>query len=724
MTAPSASREKISQYVYKELDSSNNEIRILRFLGPPVGRGELIRCTLQHVSLDQLLPAYQEHKAELDFLPATNLARAWLRKYHPQDEEPQIEGSYFVIDASRFRAESEALYYLCSGECSEGSTVPVPSRFTWGDFEALSYCWGSDVRDKTILVDGCALAVPTNLETLLRRVQRLVEAQSGMGFWADGVCINQSNIPEKEDQIKMMKRIFSQAMSTVVWLGPGTEDSDRAIDILIDISRDGGYLSSVDGRERWGYSAPRGHVSGQDWKALLDLLSRDYFGRMWIIQELALNKSMMLFTCGQRQFPRATLLAACSWVQQQASIISREIRQQFPDETDTIYVNPDTVWQIADKVSTLVTLFSEKNDFDRMFSLANKSEVKEAHDKIYALLGLLPETVANHIEPEYSKSKQQVFTEFATLMLNRCERLDEVLSWCTFHEGSDLPSWVPDWTIQHKRNHLQWFRRREAGGDIPPRWRLMHSGKVLCSKGMRIDRVSNVSVPCSRILPYGEVSSEVPQPSLIRSLYGRYDSKDKLSRALERTLFHDHPYWRSKGSLLDLHWIHWHGISQEWEHELDTHQMVSHPWRIFECFRQSNSLFNVFGLSLHRFFPEEDEWFDHPQIERLRPGLGRKMSEGTGYTKDHAYNLKLAAVALRNRRLITTDTGYLGLAPDEVQAGDTVAVLVGCNYPVILRSHGDRYLYVGECYVDGLMQGKAIQDVVDGELQVEEIMIA
>jgi hypothetical protein len=59
--------------------------------------------------------------------------------------------------------------------------------------------------------------------------------------------------------------------------------------------------------------------------------------------------------------------------------------------------------------------------------------------------------------------------------------------------------------------------------------------------------------------------------------------------------------------------------------------------------------------------------------------------------------------------LATTEKRHLALVPEEAREGDRVAVLYGCNFPVLLRPDGDAFRYIGECYVDGLMDGEAIE---------------
>jgi hypothetical protein len=55
-----------------------------------------------------------------------------------------------------------------------------------------------------------------------------------------------------------------------------------------------------------------------------------------------------------------------------------------------------------------------------------------------------------------------------------------------------------------------------------------------------------------------------------------------------------------------------------------------------------------------------------------------------------------------------------GLAPPKTTNGDIVCVLFGCSVPVVLRkcqtnnSTDDKYTFVGECYVHGMMDGEAL----------------
>ena len=63
----------------------------------------------------------------------------------------------------------------------------------------------------------------------------------------------------------------------------------------------------------------------------------------------------------------------------------------------------------------------------------------------------------------------------------------------------------------------------------------------------------------------------------------------------------------------------------------------------------------------------------------------------------------------RNRRFFVTVSGFIGLGPRRMEAEDTIAVLSGSRWPVILRSHGEYYELLGTCYVHGIMDSEAVR---------------
>ncbi|KAL9082221.1 MAG: hypothetical protein Q9165_008927, partial [Trypethelium subeluteriae] len=70
------------------------------------------------------------------------------------------------------------------------------------------------------------------------------------------------------------------------------------------------------------------------------------------------------------------------------------------------------------------------------------------------------------------------------------------------------------------------------------------------------------------------------------------------------------------------------------------------------------------------------------------------------------------------RRLVTTKGGYLGIVPAGTVAHDTIAVLRGCDMPLVLRPlRGDtrQFSVIGECYVHGIMSGEVQEFLQQGK---------
>ncbi|OBT60706.1 hypothetical protein VE03_09844 [Pseudogymnoascus sp. 23342-1-I1] len=63
-----------------------------------------------------------------------------------------------------------------------------------------------------------------------------------------------------------------------------------------------------------------------------------------------------------------------------------------------------------------------------------------------------------------------------------------------------------------------------------------------------------------------------------------------------------------------------------------------------------------------------------------------------------------------NESLFTTKEGYLGVSAKGLQEGDEISVILGCDFPMILRPKGsNQYEVIGPCFVHGLMLGEALK---------------
>jgi hypothetical protein len=151
------------------------------------------------------------------------------------------------------------------------------------DFTAISYCWGSPTQPrKYIFVNGRPVVIFDALHTLLCHFQTFASGY----YWIDAICIRQDDVLEKNTQIPLMTRIYSAPRKVDIWLGPDQDNSAHVLELA--------HRPSVDAR-----------VSVKFLRGLTRLLNRQWFSRVWVLQEVVLAK------------PNAPVIrsgfAACSW---------------------------------------------------------------------------------------------------------------------------------------------------------------------------------------------------------------------------------------------------------------------------------------------------------------------------------------------------------------------------------------------------------------------------
>ncbi|KAK0708717.1 heterokaryon incompatibility, partial [Lasiosphaeris hirsuta] len=96
---------------------------------------------------------------------------------------------------------------------------PHPTR-RCPSYEAISYAWGNVKSEEKIICNGRLLRITSSLAAALRRT-RLRDRPRVL--WADGICINQKDDSDKEQQVPLMAAIYSQAKQVLCWLGEDDE---------------------------------------------------------------------------------------------------------------------------------------------------------------------------------------------------------------------------------------------------------------------------------------------------------------------------------------------------------------------------------------------------------------------------------------------------------------------------------------------------------------------
>jgi hypothetical protein len=113
------------------------------------------------------------------------------------------------------------------------------------EYRALSYTWNrpssdfpAEWDDPTFLipvsVNGKAFGVRPNLHSALQAFRQTWPAD--LSWWVDTICINQSNIPERNEQVSRMKDIYENAALTVAWLGPPDITTQKAFSKITELA--------------------------------------------------------------------------------------------------------------------------------------------------------------------------------------------------------------------------------------------------------------------------------------------------------------------------------------------------------------------------------------------------------------------------------------------------------------------------------------------------------
>jgi hypothetical protein len=75
-------------------------------------------------------------------------------------------------------------------------------------YEALSYVWVTDQASGPALVNDIEVPITRNLDVAFRHLRH---PNNNRVLWVDAICINQNNITEREDQVKLVGQIYSSS---------------------------------------------------------------------------------------------------------------------------------------------------------------------------------------------------------------------------------------------------------------------------------------------------------------------------------------------------------------------------------------------------------------------------------------------------------------------------------------------------------------------------------
>lgn len=245
-------------------------------------------------------------------------------------------------------------------------------------YEALSYTWGTKDSPETAYVtespsdELSTLQIQQNLASGLRHLRH---HDSPRTLWVDAVCINQHDIPERNTQVTRMTDIYRQAYRVVVWLGLESSNSKLAIRTLdylglqAETLKDNGRGSSTNSSHRdWYRSRCELPYNQATWQAILDMLNRPWFDRLWVTQEILLANHRAIMQCGHDEICWTRFRRGQVCISTKRTLPSRE----FSDR--------------ALEVQIMMRYFPAYNFYALLRMAANRL-CSDPRDKVYGLLG-------------------------------------------------------------------------------------------------------------------------------------------------------------------------------------------------------------------------------------------------------------------------------------------------------------------------------------------------
>jgi hypothetical protein len=546
------------------------------------------------------------------------------------------------------------------------------------DYEAVSYTWGSSVDPQAVYIDVEGVGKPrehlvtSNCVSALRRFRYNNRPRL---LWIDTLCIDQSNIPERNHQVTLMSTIYSQATQVLIYLGEASVDSDLALEFVEDIGR----------------PAPRSFLLGTKptrlIQALINLFRRPWFARVWVIQEAHLSRNATVH-CGQTTLKWSSFQLFQRWNSCTGwlSNVPYVVYPYTPSVFTSIEVN-----HVTKEVYWNRVILREINN-------ARHCRATDARDKIYALLPFLHlSEMSINITPDYNIPVTDLFTNFAAALVDRLGfGVLHACQGCSQIQG--LPSWVPDWTIPTMRSSIMGDRPYFAPFHVSD-----HNGKH--EDGLRIVRPTSGEPCVLRVsgVNYGRIQKV--GPTYIAG-HGPFPLEEWRALCADEDILID-PNLEPEDNEHNLDYL-LGGVMSAGRTVLSAALMEEFVDKENELV-ESNCLEETWEYAVRKsaFITNDcehnaDYVVSFRDIPFLQAGKNVRAS-----IRRHVENVLLSC---HSRCVFLTDTGLLGLGSHGTRVGDGIYMCIGSPVPFVSRnvhataSEQDikQVRLVGECYVSGM----------------------
>lgn len=630
---------------------------------------------------------------------------------------------------------------------------------------ALSYTWGDPKDTVQVLAGGKVVEVTRNLKDalwqlrknrkrLLRRKDLGLYPGQSLRLWIDAVCINQIDLEEKGQQVRLMAEIYKCACHVLAWLGPANKNTETVIDYLNKLGEKAEACSMVEGGEahvalwremlfglagnravtspyitfqrldRTKFSVPSVKLKGlldsiSGWASQDNLLpiadikeffTRPWWSRIWVLQEATLAKDVD-FICGSKKINRTRCSAAINaysalWELLYMAFSRNHLsltRYQLDIMQSLFHVRPRimlSMWKVSEqggfslaallRATCVGTINSDRHGPHHL-------ESTKPEDKIFALLGLAidhEELIHLGVSPRYNIPYEHIYTTTMLALLKQGHMF--LLSMCQASRSPRLPSWVPDWS-RSVTDMLQ---------DVKPDHTTPHPAFNASGDQSRTSKVEELRRQGAvvGISVMGYIHDEIYQ---VGRFNDRADAKvvplektsswpgDWLLEIIRLSRCTESKDWRFVNSLKAAVRTSIGDVGYDENRKLARVGNLRFKDAAILLQRRSKNLKGRISIEIERFLGSK----------AVKDSLNVPRNVLPMTTTN--FGLEIIGKSL-GRLPFVTKKGSLGLSSDQIASGDVIAIIQGSQVPFVLRPHGEgRYQVISEAYVDGIMDGEA-----------------
>ncbi|KAI1399222.1 heterokaryon incompatibility protein-domain-containing protein [Hypoxylon fuscum] len=566
-------------------------------------------------------------------------------------------------------------------------------------YQALSYVWGDPSDTIPISLSGSIFPVTVNLYQALIRLR-----SKNLGpLWIDAICINQQDVPERNQQVLLMGPIYRRATRVVIWLGEDSRTSEKAFEWVNGFHLDAN-LQEAD------KNAP--------WKPVYSLLRRRYWQRMWIIQEVVLAHEIVV-CCGCQEAEWSAFSSAVQAAIQRQAAVDR-MRPEITYFNKLIHLR-HVVTESADHRTV---------SFFEALRQSTTAQATDRRDKVYGILGLVHDGDIYVTRPNYRASLEDLCLAMTLGHISGKRSLDPVV---LLGRGADdesvssgsSPSWIPRWhSLDENR-----FQRPLAylTGSLEPQ----HSSPLFC------DQVNTAnSSECRATYDRGKLTCRGIYVGAIKTISGSISDAAQISPSnTDCTDVLENPY-HTKEETFKAIYSCFFCSADRFSISRSCKERKVFSWGSNETY--PTEFLRVWRSSYHAGFqPDTQTWINSHKDFSIHGSTLQQWAQWKTWTREgmalrrraarrrknnllanvHRYVVPdLAYMIESGSRLIVTDHGYVGWAPIRARLGDHLYILEGSSIPAVVRPVKDgEFQLVGDGWVQGLMTGSAIRkNIIDG----------